>query len=457
MYRSNFDLSKPHVLTFILQLLLFLLLFAVPFHSVLIFPGVSVVKAIGLAIIPLYLIWIAGKIRSTRGILKVGRRNVRLILSFATLIASILLSTFYEPINPIFSTSLITIVSFIGMAMVMCTLLFSEILIRRAYMSLVVGGIVFSLLVILQFGMPHLINQIFGNRIFFGKVQGTFVVRATGVFRDPNYAALMLIVILCLSFYVVLTCRKKWELIFLLFGIAIQMVAVLLTFSRAGYITLIIIGSAVLWRERYRVSYWRVALCAMMFLILLPSVGDRIFDLAVARTATLAKFMELLRGNPQVASQFDLSLWYRFQVLQAGIKMILDKFPFGVGWENFTYQVIQYSDEIPSYGSGPHNTYIAVAAELGLPGFIALVMLLWTLWFSTNRLSKIEHDRIGFLAKGARYGLLAILIGGISLTLLYEAIVWALIGLIMAENQVVIKEVNVKHGEFKRDGTKRIA
>lgn len=438
-------IPKKKGLIYLLQHLLFLLLLAIPFHSVLIVPGVSVVKAIGLLIIPLYLIWMVGRLRSTRGLWLISRSNRYIILSFLLLIISILISALYEPISPNFQTSLITVVYFVGMALIMCTLLTSELILRRSYISLAIGGLIFGVSVIIQFITPHLITEIIGQRIFIENVEGASVLRATGVFRDPNYAALMLIVLVCITFYLALTCRKRWQTIFFIFGVTIQIVAVILTFSRAGYITITLIGLIILWHERRKARVWKMALTVIIALLLITMIGTGIFDMVLARTGTVINFAQFIRSGAVRSYQEDLSSWYRFNIFLAGINMAIDKFPLGVGWENFRYYVTQYSSA-KILEQGAHNTYIAVVSELGLPGFIALTWLFWALWVSSSRSCKAAKGQHRYLAKGNRYGLLAILIEGLFLAVFHEVVVWVLIGLIMTQNQLMLKEAQIKGG-----------
>ena len=367
--RASYTVKQVGLISF-LQCGLFLLLLAVPFHSVLVLPGISIVKAIGLVLGPIWAIWLVARLGVAQGPWSLPRQNFFLILSFGALITSILLSALYGPLSPLFRTSLITIVLGSAMALVIWTLVSSEIVLRRAYACLAMGGTILGLLVILQFMAPQEIARIFGQRIFLGTIEETIEVRATGPFRDPNYGALTLTVLACLSFYLALTCRKRWRRALLFIGVAVQIAAVILTFSRAGYITLALVGATILWRERRRLHLWEVALVAMAGLVLLATIGGGILDLAAARTMTIIEFMQLLGEKPGQARQVDLSLWYRFQLLQAGVRMTFDEFPLGVGWENFRYRVNRYSEEVREQGA--HNTYLAVAAELGLPGLIAL-------------------------------------------------------------------------------------
>jgi O-antigen ligase len=419
---------------------LYLLLLAVPFHSVLVLPGVSVVKAMGLLLAPVWLLWLVIKLGNSHWPWVMPRQNLRIVLTLAVFIASILLSALYDSPSPIFLTSLTTLILDSGMAIFIWTLVPSEAVLRRACASLAVGGTILGLLVIFQFVAPQEVSRILGARIFLETIGGTTTVRATGPFRDPNYGALTLIVLACLSFYLAITCRKRWQRTLLLLSVAVQVGAVLLTFSRAGYITLALASSTILWRERYQLRLWKVALVATIGLVLFATFGSGVFDKVSARARSIVEFAQLLGEQPSQARQFDLSLWYRFQLVPIGIRMAFDRFPLGVGWENFRYQVTQYSADLPRQGSGAHNTYITVAAELGLPGLIASAWLLWSLWVSTGYLCKNAQGKAGLLVRGTRYGLLVVLIGGLSLTVLHEAVLWVLIGLIMTQNQLVLKK-----------------
>jgi O-antigen ligase len=447
----NTGLAKRGSLTLIsfLQYGLWLLLLTVPFHSVVVIPGVSVVKAIGFVVAPFWLTWLVVRLGNSRWSWVMPRQNLRIFLSLAAFIASILLSALYDSPSPVFLTSLTSLMLGSGMAIFIWTLAPSEAVLRRAYASLAVGGTILGLLVIFQFMAPQEVSRIFGARIFLETIGETTVVRATGTFRDPNYAALTLTVLACLSFYLALTYRRLWQRTLLLLGVAAQLVAVFLTFSRAGYITLALVSLAILWREKHRIRFWKAALVAAPILVLLVGVGEGVFGLVSARAKTVIDFLHLLEEEPGRAREVDLSLWYRFQLLHAGIKMAFDKFPLGVGWENFRYRVTRYSQGVPEQGA--HNTYVAIAAELGLPGLVALVWLFWLLWRSTGRLCKHGQGAIGLFSRGARYGLLSVLISGLFLTVFHEAVVWGTVGLVLAQNQIALNAAEPgKIGTFVR-------
>lgn len=424
-------------LTSLLQWQLMLLLCAIPFHSVIIFPNISVIKAVGFIILPIWIIWAMVKLFAARGVLKICYMNGRILLVIGFLICLILISAFYEPISPTYFLGLLTVISGVMMAIIIYTLVLSEAAMQRMFTILSIGGMVFGFLIILQFLFPQEFGAIWGQRVLYESFGGVKIVRATGPFRNPNYAAFTLIVMIIISLYSALARHKEWQRFLMFTSIPIQAVALLLTFSRGGYITLALVGSIILWRERHELHLWKAAIpLAFMSFVLLASIGSGITELVASRTSTLATFYQSVVEDPASANQVDLSLWYRVQLILAGIRMTILRFPLGVGWENFPYYVRMYSDEVLPQVA--HNTFVSASSELGLFGLIAIGWLMLCLWKSVNRLGNITKGKLYLFVKGTKYALLAIMIEGMFLIIFHEAIVWAIVGLIMSQNQIVL-------------------
>jgi len=413
------------------------LLFAVPFHSVLVLPGVSVVKAIGIIITPIWLIWILEKIKLNGARLIMPRRDINLFILFGIFFLSILLSAIYHPISPDFVVSFTSMMLNAGIVIIIYTLLPPGIYLRPAYTALTIGSTLMSVLVILQFAGPPQVASIINDRIFVQRALGTPAIRATGAFRDPNYAAFSLSVLAILSFYLALSQQKRLIRVLLFFSVSLQVIAIILTFSRAGYVITGLVGLIILLHERHNLHLRKVAFTVIAVILLLTMLCGGVLNMATYRLSTLHEFTNSLIESPTQAMKVDQSLWYRFQLLVAGSRMAFDAFPLGIGWENFRYQITQYSDWILPLG--PHNTYVGIAAELGLPGILVLLMILVGLWKSTSASGRITNDKCLYYGS-LRYGLLAILFWGLFLTLFYEVVVWVLFGLIMAQNKINLSQ-----------------
>jgi len=422
----------------ILRYGVFALLALLPFHSVLVLPGVSVVRVFGLILVPIWIIWALGRLIIKRLPIKFSKASITIMTLTLGLFLSIIISQFYAPPSPFFISSAITVLSGIVMTVIISTVINSERDLWKACIALAIGGVVASLMVITEFAAPELIPDFLHQQTIH---LSESVVRARGFFRDPNYGAMLLIVIFCITFYITLATRAlRWR--FFMYGaVTLQAAAVVLTFSRASYITLSLVILLILWRERHGNRFWKANITIGMIVIVFVALGGILMEAVLSRAGTVFDFIRFLKGDPTGARQPDLSLWYRLYVALGGIQMAVDHFPFGVGWENFIFYISEYA-AVPPHA--PHNTYIAVAAELGLLGLFVLAFLASILWKSTSRICKITHGTFNLLANGIKYGLLTILFEGLFLTVLNEALVWALIGLIMALNQVAFNTFQEK-------------
>jgi len=71
--------------------------------------------------------------------------------------------------------------------------------------------------------------------------------------------------------------------------------------------------------------------------------------------------------------ELDLSAKGRLWAWQAALEMV-KQYPLGIGEGNFKQYVGEFDERIP--GKDTHNTYLRCLAELGVPGFIILLMLI---------------------------------------------------------------------------------
>jgi O-antigen ligase len=424
----------------ILEWGLYIFLFAIPFHSVLVFPDVSIVKAIALIIAPIWFIWMTSNLRRSRLRWNIPRQNLYIIYLLIAFIISIFISAFYGTISPSYYESLITILLDNAIVILIYTSVLSEIILRRAFVSLILGGSILGILIMFQFIMPEKTASVFKQQFIFQKGPNIIATRAVGPFRDPNYAALLLIVLACLSFFYYLTCQKRLQRKMFLLSFFIQIIAIFLTFSRGGYLILVLISLTILLQERRHLrvgNFLKIVLIAMIGLIVFVIIFGGVVDLILTRAATAIEFAQNMKMGSGMTRQVDQSSWIRLQLIQVGIKMFIDNFPLGIGWENFRDSVSQYAPELRGFVA--HNTYISVSAELGLPGFIAYIWLIMILWRIAAHIYKVAKGKMYFYAKASKYSLLAILIGGFFLNILHEPIIWLLIGMIMAQNHMTCR------------------
>jgi O-antigen ligase len=407
------------------------------FRDVEAFPGVSIAKAVGIPALALWLLWTVARLGQQGRPWVACRKNLRVAGFALLLLCAIVTSTLFAPPSPLFLGSSFQMVLNFGLAVLVWSQFGSRRALTQVSIWLAVAGTAAAVLVIVQYSTPGSISHLLGQRLFVE----SFGVRAVGPFRDPNYGALSLLMIAGLTAGSALAASRRAAKALLACCLAVQLAAVLLTFSRAGLLTLGVVALLFLWQERHRLArLGTVIVVASVALVAVLAVGPSVRDLVVARTSSSFKEVRgLLQSGPSQSPLTDLSIVYRYKALIGGWNMILAKFPAGVGWENFRFVLPEYvSSPVPNMVA--HNMYVTVVAELGLPGLIALAALLFVLYRYTSLATRHAGMRNRRLAQGLWMALAAGLVGSLFLNTLAESLLWVVVGLIMAQNEAGQRE-----------------
>lgn len=176
---------------------------------------------------------------------------------------------------------------------------------------------------------------------------------------NPNDLALMLNIILPLSVALLLSGRSLAARAVLLVGILVSAVAIIVTFSRGGFITLVSLLVLYLWRfRRRRGRLWLWGLIPFL-LICIPLIGPAYLE----RLSTISNMEADKTGSAQE----------RWGDMVAAASFMA-KHPFvgaGIG-----QSVLATQEERGPDGGLVHNVYLQYAAELGLPGLLLFLVLL---------------------------------------------------------------------------------
>jgi O-antigen ligase len=143
--------------------------------------------------------------------------------------------------------------------------------------------------------------------------------------------------------------------------------AVVVSFSRGGFLGLVAIGGVLLWKagrgRRTVTALAGLVLCAA-FLVAMPSgYSDRLF--------TILHTQE----DPTHSAQ------ERQELLQRAVEVVMHHPVIGVGVGNFGIYSLQKKVA--------HNSYLEIAAELGMAGFVAYMILIFA---PLRTLRRIERD-----------------------------------------------------------------
>jgi O-antigen ligase len=187
-----------------------------------------------------------------------------------------------------------------------------------------------------------------------------------GFFANPNELAMALN--LLLPFAVVLGLTSKGLKRLAYFACAgVLAFAVVVSFSRGGFLGLVALGGVLMWKagrgKRAMTVLAGLVLCCA-FLVAMPSgYSDRIFTI-------------LHTQNDQTKSAQE-----RQELIGRAVEVIIHHPVIGVGVGNFGIYSIK--DKVA------HNAYLEIAAELGVIGFIAYMVLIFA---PLRTLKRIERE-----------------------------------------------------------------
>ena len=204
---------------------------------------------------------------------------------------------------------------------------------------------------------------------------------------------------------------RRWTLLPLML---ILIGSVILTQSRGGMLVLGLLFVAILVRSKYGRGVVLLALAGGLCLLLLMP------------RSYWVRFVSIAQLNGIV---LDRSLQVRQHVLAGGWRMFLDHPWLGVGFGNFRV----HSPTFMLGGYAAHNSYVEVAATLGIVGIAAYLVWMWSgLWMAREaagswRRAGNRPDQA--LAENIALGLLTFFIVALTLSIEFYIVLWVLLGL----------------------------
>jgi probable O-glycosylation ligase (exosortase A-associated) len=253
--------------------------------------------------------------------------------------------------------------------------------------------------------------------------------RLSGPFDDPNFFALALLLAIPLAADRALHEHSVLLRVGALAATLMCVLAVVFTFSRGGFIALLLVGALILIRERPGPV---VVIAGSALLIALLALAPSQY------TNRLRTITQALPGSSLAAPGSDESIRGRTSEIVVGLRMFSDHPLVGVGASNYE---VNYQSEARRLGLDPrredreaHDLYVEIGAEMGLVGLVAFggfVMLTGARLRSVRRLADVDPDARQ-LAGAVGISLIAYLVASLFLHAAYTRPVWLLVGLAWA-------------------------
>lgn len=183
---------------------------------------------------------------------------------------------------------------------------------------------------------------------------------------DPNYftASALIGVPLALAF-----CGKAlpaWKRLLAAGCALLTLIAMGLAASRGGMIGLVIMAGWFAWKKK------RLGVFVLLAVLAAP-------PLLLWSRSPLNRLVDPNSGDVK-SSDTRLALW------QAGLNMVEQHPLHGVGLGEFKAEVQRYAAGHKDLDHIAHNTYLALAAEMGLPALLLYLAMLVGVWFALTRL-----------------------------------------------------------------------
>lgn len=252
---------------------------------------------------------------------------------------------------------------------------------------------------------------------------------SSGLTENPNDMALMLNLILPLSIALMLGAKSGPRKL-VLGGIAgLIVIAVIVTFSRAGFLTLLFIGACYAWLLRNRPQRILIPVVLVMGLFALPLVPDSYYE----RIGTILNVEEDQTNSAQT----------RLSDMKVAADMALSKPLTGSG---IGMSVLAMNDARGATWTDVHNVYLQLAVDLGFPGLLLFLLFLFSCLRITGDivgrpgLEPVSRDMV-YLGEALRVSLLAFAVSAMFYPVAYNFYFYFFAGLAVAAGRIARGEI----------------
>ena len=251
----------------------------------------------------------------------------------------------------------------------------------------------------------------------------------SGLAGNPNDLALILNLLIPITGALMITTRRPLLRLFALLTILLSMMAVVVTFSRAGFIalaTIVLLSLLALLKQRLPGAAVVVFVTAMAVPPMLPNGY-------IQRLATITD----IDADPTGSAQGRLS------DLSVSLDVIARNPMTGVG---LGQDILALNEERGPTWRSVHNVYLEYAVDLGLPGLVLFVMLLVASFRSAQRVRRRVRREpglsdLGVMAAGVQMSLVAFAVEAFFHPIAYQFYFFCIGGLAIALKNICRTEL----------------
>ncbi len=240
------------------------------------------------------------------------------------------------------------------------------------------------------------------------------------ILGDANYFSMAAMLALPIGFYWFLIETRRAYRILLLALLLPNAAGIAVSGSRGGLLALMVFMLFAAWRSR------KVTQLVLLFALLVPPM------LLIPRNP-ITRMMHPDTADKQAAL-------VRLETWKAGLRMSFQHPITGIGLGQFKPKLADYTGR-PNLAKLAHNTYLEIAAELGIPCLLLYLWLLWETYRGFERVRRVASqldDHLTFnFATGLQGGLLGYLVSSFFLSSEYVKFFWFYVFMSIAMSRVM--------------------
>ncbi|MGH7312369.1 MAG: O-antigen ligase family protein, partial [Candidatus Rokuibacteriota bacterium] len=231
---------------------------------------------------------------------------------------------------------------------------------------------------------------------------------------EPNYFAANLVLVIPLALAIASAQATPERRALWFSGAAVLLLSLFLTSSRGGFLGILVAATVFIYRRRGAGA--ALALVVGLVLMALPTnLGERA--------------LATLFGDQEAPAGLEASNAAHVALFWAALRMIGDAPLTGVGPYNFKWLSAAYSGLDRRFIA--HNTYLELAAELGIPLLVIFLLLVLAAFRGLRRAlspaaGQAERELAAW-AEGLRSGLAGFLVAGTFISAQYEKWFWLVV------------------------------
>lgn len=329
-------------------------------------------------------------------------------------------------------------------ALIIAVTLINKDTFRLAIWTLLMVGIFLGTLSVIQFTLGTYGNTYGGyaNAVLSNISGDSTGYRLGGPVADPNYYAQMMLVLVPLALDRFWNEKRRLLKVLAAWALGVCSLTVLLTYSRGGFIALVIVVIATA-TVFYRGQLHYLLALAVLALLLVNILPSRFAE----RISTLTDIVSN-DTNSGVVSQ-DYSIRGRTSEMIVAVQMFADYPILGVGLGNYPILYQKYAQrlgmEFRAEVRQAHNLYLEVAAETGLMGLFSFVLLLWvtlkSVWMGRQILLRNNLISISNMVTAYGLGFLGYLVAAFFIHNAYPRNFWVIAGIALAIPRMIEVEI----------------